>query len=360
MPEGPNEQPIPAAILTPSPMAPPPQPRRRSRWATFFVVLLVLALGGSLLVNFGFISLFGMAAIRGQEAGVQEEYVSHSRWSAKKIAILSIDGMIVDGEGFFKKQLDRARKDAQNGSLKALVLRINSPGGTISGSDRIYCSLRKFADETQTPIVVSMGALAASGGYYAAMAVGETPDSIFAERTTWTGSIGVIIPHYNLGGLMKQYGVEADNVVSYRLKEMGTIARSMTEEERKIFQQLVDEGFSRFKEVVKEGRPKLKKDLAALDAAATGQVFTADQAVKRGLVDRIGFEEDAVARAIELAKLVDKDDVTVIRYKAEPSLRGLLFGEQGRASSFDPSALLDLATPKAYYLFTWLPPMTKE
>ena len=138
-------------------------------------------------------------------------------------------------------------------------------------------------------------------------------------------------------------------------KTQELFARPMTEEERKIFQALVSDGFTRFKEVVKSGRPKFKQDPAALDKLATGQVFTADQAEKNGLVDKIGFIDDAVDRAIELANL-DKDNVKVVRYKPEPSLANVLFGVQSaKAKNFDLAAMLDLATPRAYYLCTWLP-----
>jgi protease-4 len=197
--------------------------------------------------------------------------------------------------------------------------------------------------------------LAASGGYYVSMAVGDTPESIFAEPTTWTGSIGVIIPHYNLSDLMKHIGVTEDNVTSHHLKGMGSFARPMSDEEKKIFQGLVDDGFTRFKEVVRSGRPKFKQDAAALEKLATGQIFTADQAKESGLVDQIGFIEDAVNRAISLAGL-SKESVTVVRYKAEPTLADLLFGGQAKAQqSIDLSAILDSASPRAYYLCTWLP-----
>ncbi len=136
-------------------------------------------------------------------------------------------------------------------TLKAIVVRVNSPGGTITGSDYMLHHLRKLAEDTHIPIVVSMGGLAASGGYYVSMCVGDTPETIFAEPTTWTGSIGVIIPHYNVADLMKKWGIQEDAVASHHLKTMGSIARKMTEEERKIFQQLVDEGFTQFKDVIK-------------------------------------------------------------------------------------------------------------
>ena len=121
---------------------------------------------------------------------------------------------------------------------------------------------------------------------------------------------------------------------------MGSFARKMTDEERKIFQELVDEGFTQFKDAIKQGRPKFRKDPAALDKLATGQVFTAEQALENGLIDKIGFIEDAIDRAIRLAGL-DKENVKVVKYKAEPRLSDLLFGQSRVQPSLDLAALLD-------------------
>ena len=340
----------------------PSQPRRKSRvFAKLLVVLLVVALLGSLAINGALMALVGLMGINESEGEgrIQERYFSHNRQGTEKIAILSIEGTILSGEGFFKQQIDHARKDIKDGNLKALVVRVNSPGGTITGSDYMLHHLRKLADETDVPVVVSMGSLAASGGYFVSMCVGDKPDTIFAEPTTWTGSIGVIIPHYNVAELMQKWGIQEDNVASHRLKGMGSIARKMTEEERKIFQELVDEGFTKFKDVIKQGRPKFQKDPAALDKLATGQVYTADQALKAGLVDKIGFIEEAIDRAILLAGLA-KDDVKVVKYKAEPRLSDILFGQTRVQPSFDLAALLETTTPRAYYLCTWLPALAES
>ncbi len=304
-----------------------------------------------LLVVLGLASL----AASDDEGRVVERYYALNRRGPDKVAILG-------GEGFFKQQIDHARKDIKAGKLKAIVLRVNSPGGTISGSDYMLHHLRKLAAEggqAKIPIVVSMGALAASGGYYVSMCVGDTPDTIFAEPSTWTGSIGVLIPHYNLGELLEKCGIQQDSVVSHRLKEMGSFARKMTPEEREIFQQLVDEGFTQFKNVVKEGRPRFRDDPAALDRLATGQIFTALQAEKNGLINKIGFIEDAIDRAIELARL-NPDNVCVVRYKAKPQLADILFGGIQARPQIDPAALLDIATPRAYYLCSWLPALAQS
>ncbi len=145
-----------------------------------------------------------------------------------------------------------------------------------------------------------------------------TEDGVFAEPTTWTGSIGVVIPHYDLSDMLGNWGVIEDSILSEPLKNMGSMAKRMTEEEKEVFEGLVDESFQRFKDVIKQGRPKFAENPDALDSLATGQIFTAQQAQQNGLVDKIGFIEEAVGRAIELAGLNAKD-VKVVRYKPEPT-----------------------------------------
>lgn len=331
------------------PAAYPPPPRRRSGLLALFLVLVVVLLGVSLLLNLLLISGDGL----GSTARVEEELYEPDRFGrgSEKIAIISVDGVILDGEGFVTRQIDQAQRDDD---VKAVVLRIESPGGTISGSDLIFHRLKEFREETGKPIVVSMGSIAASGGYYVAMAVGDTPQSIFAEPTTWTGSIGVIIPHYSLVDLLDKVGVEENSIVSHPLKGMGSFSKPMTEQEREIFQTLVNESFDRFKNVVKHGRPIFQKHPENLDKVATGQVFTSDQAKEFGLVDKVAFLEEAIDRAIELGG-VDRENYRVVKYEPEPTLANLFFGDTVQSRTPDLSNLLDLASPKAYYLYTWLP-----
>jgi protease-4 len=323
------------------------------------MAFLLLGFLGSIAMNLLLLASLGLSGLAAaeDEGRVKEKHFALNHHGSEKVAILSIEGTILSGEGFFKQQIDHARKDIEEGNLKAIIVRVNSPGGTISGSDYMLHHLHKLVEDSKRakiPIVVSMGGIAASGGYYVSMCVGDAPDTIFAEPTTWTGSIGVIIPHYNLAELMEKWGIQEDAIASHRLKGMGSMTRKMTPEERKILQQLVDDGFTRFKDIVKQGRPKFRKDPAALDKLATGQVYTADQALKNGLVDRIGFVEDAIDRAIQLARL-NRDDVEVVKYKAEPRLSDILFGQSRVQPSFDLAAMLDSVTPRAYYLCTWLP-----
>lgn len=319
-------------------------------------MLILLFLGGLGFLAVGAFLLAAFAGLAGTpgEQRVCEEYFSHNENGTRKVAIIAIEGVIMDEvDGFVKRQIDRAMKDEQ---VEAIVLRVDSPGGTVSGSDYLHHHLRVLVEERKIPVVVSMGGIAASGGYYVAMAVGDAPDSIYAEPSTFTGSIGVIIPHYDLSEMLQNWGVEYDAVASGKFKSMGNMAKPMTEEERALFQQIVDEGFGQFKDIIRSGRPKFREDPQALDALATGQIFTSRQAVDKGLVDRIGFIENAVERAIEMAAL-DPADVQVVRYKPEPSLAGLLMGGEARGQALDLRAILELTTPRAYYLSTWLPPL---
>ena len=294
-----------------------------------FSALFVLLFLGSLMLNLLLLAAVAMAAA-GSQRHLQEKFVSHnSRATDNKVAIITVEGVISETEdGFIKRQIDCVAKDE---NVKAVVLRVDSPGGTVSASDYLYHHLCKMkaAGKRQIPVVVSMGGIAASGGYYVSMAVGHNPDTIFAEPTTFTGSIGVIFPHFDLAGLMDKIGVKEDATVSGPLKEMGSPTCAMTPEEKKIFQGLVDESFAGFKEIVRAGRARFAKNPDALDKLATGQVFTAQQAKAAGLIDRIGFLEEAVDRAIELAKL-DEKHVEVIRYTPEPGLASLLLGRTKR------------------------------
>ncbi|MEI6255946.1 MAG: signal peptide peptidase SppA [Planctomycetota bacterium] len=294
-----------------------------------------------------------------RDAKVVEKYHSLSRMAPAKVAIVDIAGAIMGGNGFARAQLDQIAEDK---SVKAIVLRVDSPGGTVSGSDELHYRLAALAKKRNLPVVVSMGGIAASGGYYVAMANGGRDDVIFAEPATLTGSIGVIIPHFDVSKLLKKFDIQDDSITSGPLKEMLSPTKERTpelaERERKVLQNLVDEMFSRFKQIVKQGRPKL--DDEQLTAATTGQIFTAQQAVDAGLVDRIGFLEDAVTRAIELSGLTE-DTARVVRYsKPRGLLQDVLEGDfsartQGLLGRTSLEAFAELTTPRAWYLCSWWP-----
>ncbi len=296
-----------------------------------------------------------------EEDRLTEHWHSLSKTAADKVAVITIAGTIMGDEGFVKDQIDRVRDDDD---VKAVVVRIDSPGGTVTGSDYIYHHLKELKKERDIPLVVSMGGIAASGGYYVAMATGGAENTIFAEPTTWTGSIGVIIPHYNLTELLQEIHVQDDSIASNPLKMMGSPTRNFPEpiraEEQQILQGLVDSSFAGFKQIVLDGRPALRDDKAAQDVVFTGRIFTATQAKEQHLVDKLGFVEDAVARAIELAAL-DKDHVRVIKFsQPQGLLNQMLFGPHSKKQPINLAALLELNTPRAYYLCTWLPGLATQ
>lgn len=346
--------------LTPVSTQPPPQqlilqppPSAFGRYGKWLLAALALAVMLIIGLYSSYQSYFTPAN------APQEKYHSLSKTALQKIAIIDVSGAIMEGEGSFtKRQIDRVRDDS---SVVGVVLRINSPGGTVTGSNYLYhhlCELKeKREKEKPFPVVVSMGSICASGGYYIAMAVGDQPDAIFAEPTTWTGSIGVIIPHYDLSETIKLLGAEDDSIVSGPLKQMGSPTKPMTPDERKVLQTLVDDSFKDFKAIVTSGRPKFKDDQATLDAAATGQVFTAKQAVERGLVDKLGYVEDAINRVAALLN-EDKDNLRCVKYEQPPTLVSALTGAKTSLQSsgrFDLGTLVDLTTPRAYYLWSGLP-----
>ncbi|MDA7978189.1 MAG: signal peptide peptidase SppA [Pirellulales bacterium] len=284
---------------------------------------------------------------------LEEHRVDSDRWDGPtKIAIIRLEGTIISGEGHLKRQIERVAADPD---VKAIVLRINSPGGTVTGSDYMLHHLKELKASRgadKIPLVVSMGSLAASGGYYVAMSVEDTPMAIFAEPTTWTGSIGVIIPHYNVADLLAEHGIESDSIKSHPLKGIGSVTRKMTTEERAILQALVDESYTEFKNIVASGRPQMTAE--QIEDISTGQVFTARQALQNGLVDKIGFLEDAVARAAELAGTT-AEDVHVVEYRQPNSMfQFSLLGKSAHTPSWQ-DLMTNATTPQAYYLWTFLP-----
>jgi protease-4 len=326
---------------------------RFGAWLGWILFIVALIWVGKLNSNY--------ASYQQTNPQVTEQFVSHSLAAADKVAIIRVEGTIMHEDGYAKWQIDQALKDP---AVKAVVLRVDSPGGTITGSNYIYHDLLKLKSQKDIQLVVSMGGIAASGGYYISMAVGDTPDTIFAEPSTWTGSIGVLIPHYDISGLLEKWNVTDDTIASNPLKLIGSPTRKTSPEiadkERAILQKLVDESFQDFKDIVKKGRPKFDKDPKTLDELATGQIYTAKQALADGLVDKLGYLEDAVDRAIELNKL-DKDNVRVVRYEPPPfSFLNQVLGSNGtspagQAPRLDLTALLDLTAPRAYYLCSWFP-----
>jgi protease-4 len=278
--------------------------------------------------------------------------------SGPKIALVDIDGVISDqaeDQQLFeppeesmlarvREQLDHARKDAE---VKALLLRIDSPGGSVTGSDILHQEVMRFKRDRQVPVVAHFMGVAASGGYYVAMAA----DEVIAQPTTVTGSIGVIFLGLNLSGLMKKIGVTDQTLTAGDAKDAGSWLRPMKPAERAQLQSVLDDMHARFKKVVLAGRPQL--DAKRVDALADGRIYSADQALANGLVDAVGDLEQAVAAARKRAGL---GSARVVVYHRPREYRKNLYTE---APAIPRSLRLELAPPlplpRPGFLYLWAP-----
>jgi len=233
-----------------------------------------------------------------------------------KIVLMDLSGVISEeerGTSFMpepnlvaqlKEELKKAEQDPE---VKAVVLRIDSPGGTVTASDILYHELEVFKQKTGKKVIASIMSLGASGGYYVAVA----SDKIVAQPTTVTGSIGVIMLNLNVKGLMEKIGVTGTPIKSGEFKDMGSPLRPMTDEEKKLFQGIIDQMYDRFVSVVADGRKNLTKE--QVRKAADGRVYTAKQALDLGLIDQIGYLEDAINVAKSEAGLGEARVVTYVR-----------------------------------------------
>ena len=339
---------------------PPVQSGGCARSFVYGIVALFVLGGIGCLILFGSIFLYVIAndgmdilAAESQEKMLAEKVIAGNRKAGNIVAVITIEGMILsNADGYIARQIRQARS---NDSVKAIVLRVDSPGGTMSGSDYYLHLLKQIKSKRNIPIVVSMGSTAASGGYYVSM-VG---DEIYAEPSTITGSIGVIASLFDASELLKNVGVAMTPIVSGPHKTMGSFAKPMTEEERSLFQRLIDDNFDRFKEVIREGRRNFANNPAELDKLATGQIFTANDAVANGLIDKIGFLNDAVERAGSLAEMADRD-YKVIQYKPKLSFMDALLESRAPNKLVSGKTLFDMTTPRIYLLSPQVIPFHEE
>ena len=319
----PPSPPSAAALRSATPPAQRPQEKKGGRtWGCLFAVLAV-GLGISLLFNIGL--LFGKAAnSMGELGGATETHgftetvVLKGTDSSKKIAHIDVEGVItsaVSGGGFggtrnmveeLKKKLRRAKDDPK---VAAILLRVNSPGGEVTASDVIYDAVKQVRDVK--PVIVFMDSVAASGGYYIACGASE----IVATPTTITGSIGVIMQTPGAARLLDKVGVEMRTFKSGAYKDTGSMSREMREDEKRYLQEFVDESYERFLGIVAEARELVADDIRV--GVADGRIFSGTKAETIGLVDIVGYIEDAYARARELG---GAEGAPVVRYDSMPNL----------------------------------------
>jgi protease-4 len=362
--------------LTPPPLSPPPlivppaqspPPKRGRGWMVFALVLLVF-LAVSVVANLTQLAegIIPVAGGRSREGGPKlDEAILEDHSASEKLAVIDVDGIItgslVDGGDFslvdlIRAQLDRAKEDSK---VKAVVLRVDSPGGEVLASDEIYRALTEFQRQTGKPVITSMGSLAASGGYY----VSTASRWIVANDLTITGSIGVILHSWNYRGLMNKVGVRPETYKSGKFKDMLSGERNPDEippEEREMVQALIDETFSRFQTVVAEGRgrahDKNQGEGRALSSDwkdyADGRVLSGTQAYDLGFVDERGDFRDAVSRAKKLAHI--RDEANLVQYRQRRDLSDL-FRFMGSAKAPVVKVDLGMEMPKLeagqlYYL----------
>lgn len=234
------------------------------------------------------------------------------------IAILKVEGVITESEEI----LEKIRDIRENKNIKALIIRINSPGGLVAPSQEIYRELKRLKEESSKFVVASMETVAASGGYYIACAA----DIIVASPGTLTASIGVKMDFANLEELYKWAKIKPYTLTSGKFKNVGSPNREMTSEEKQLLQDMIENIYQQFKNTVLESR-KEKIDEQKLSEVADGRVMTGEQAYKIGLVDSLGTLEDAVHEAQKLAGITGKPHVIYPKKKKYSILSYLLDSE---------------------------------
>jgi len=228
-----------------------------------------------------------------------------------RIALIRVEGVILDSQA----TIEELKRFSENPTVKAIVLRIDSPGGGVVPSQEIYDAVRRVRNKSSKVVIASMGSVAASGGYYIAAAT----DRIVANPGTLTGSIGVIMEMANVEGLLQKIGVEGVVVKSGKYKDVGSPLRKMSDEERGLLQTVMDDVHKQFIEAVAEGRALEVGDVQAL---ADGRIFTGRQAKEAKLVDELGDLDDAIQLAADVVGIEGEPKVVEPRHRF--SIRELL------------------------------------
>jgi protease-4 len=289
-----------------------------AKWAIGCGVLVVLTIFALLVLALtSVVGIVGAGAKYGQLPG-------------GNVALIRIEGAITAGAaggGLFGEAASAERivrqlqQAAEDGRIKALLLRINSPGGSAAGSQEIYQEIRRVRDQGK-PVFASMGDVAASGGYYVASAA----ERIFADPGTMTGSIGVISANLEMSGLFQKIGIKPQVIKEGEFKDMGSGLRPVTDKERQLIQALLANVYDQFVKAVAEGR---KLPEAQVRSLATGQVYTGEQALKLKLVDELGGLSPAVRAVGKRAGIKGKPQVVEYRRRA---LMDILFGDMSTSA----------------------------
>ncbi|MBB6445717.1 signal peptide peptidase SppA [Bacillus benzoevorans] len=291
-------------------------------------------------------------------SGLMAEEVIEEGNMMERIAVIDLNGTIQDtGEaspffqtaGYhhrtFMKNLNQAKEDS---TVKGIIVKVNTPGGGVVESAEIHDKIVEIQKEAKKPVYISMGTMAASGGYY----ISAPADKIFASPETLTGSLGVIMQGMNLSGLAEKYGVKFDTIKSGEFKDIGSPYREMTEAERNILQDMINHSYDGFVKVISEGRGIPEEEVRKI---ADGRVYDGRQAKQLNLIDEYGYFEDALAALKKDKKL---EDAQVVQYSSNLGL-GSLFSMSARnllgQDDFELAGVLQLLSnqnsPRMMYLY---------
>jgi protease IV len=297
------------------------------RWAAIGIaaVLFIFSAGVNLFSSFMFgnaeESLAGMFV--SSSAPFAEEIVEEGS-ASRKIAVLNLNGTIQDtGEagsllgasGYnhqsFMKNLDYVKEDP---NVKGIILRVNTPGGGVVESAEIHDKIVEIQEDTKKPVYISMGSMAASGGYY----ISAPADKIFASAETMTGSLGVIMQGYNFSGLAEKVGVDFVTIKSGEYKDIMSSSREMTEEERNIMQNMINNSYEGFVDVIAEGRGMSEAEVKQI---ADGRIYDGRQALELNLIDGFGYLDDVI---VQMEEDHDLSGAQVVQYTENIGFGSLL------------------------------------
>ena len=305
--------------------------------------ILVSILMASILMNVMFIFMTSTEPDVAN-AAVQQSHHSGTEGAEGKLAVINFSGTIMPP--FTSRWLQQIKEATEDDSIQGVLLSVDSPGGLVADSHQIYHELLKLREKK--PIYVAMKRLAASGGYYISMGIGEEGE-IFVEPTTWTGSIGVIIPRYNASELATKVGVKVEPLATGPLKDSLNPFRDLSESEREVWDEILADSFDRFVGVIADNRAEL--DDEKVRALATGQIYTANQAIENGLADKVGYEEDALDA---LASSLGLSDYEAVEYSSPATLLDILLSKAETPPTLSEQ-LLESSIPRAMYYCSWNP-----
>ncbi len=343
-------------------MSPPPAPRR-SVWSClgiiFLFILLVISCAGNIFLGSALMGASALGEPLLAVSPLQERFIDGDPEAKEKILIVNVEGPIISGSEsvLFLSKFDIVadtiaafKRAEEDHDVRAIILQVDSPGGSITACEQILDRIKRFRKARKdVPIIAFMGSIAASGGYY----ISAQADFIMCHSTTITGSIGVIMQLLNYEGLFEKIGLKGVTIKSADKKDIASGLRQMTEEEKKLLHGMIMEMYDRFVTVVDEGRKNLDRE--SVMKLADGSIFTGKQAKENGLVDELGFFEDAVEETKKLGRI---ERARIVEYRKRPTIFELLTmkAEQDAAAragiAGDLKRLINERTPRFMYLWT--------